>query len=304
MSVAKFRDERELKKAGLQLDPVTGEVATIPLAVVWEMTDEEFDAHAAKFSAGQCATMIQEAKNQAIRCFKRGAEWYYAAGRWLLWAKKKNVFAGGWEAWVAFCQDECAISPAQASKYMKFASRFSPKEVAAFSFGDERFSLERALGYEDDSSEDADDGEIQELEEESSEDADDGKEKEPAVSPTNGNEQSQLNGSMQRPEPKTKKTSAGRQKTGKTTKPAPPSRKKWTFGEKTKPEVSVIYPGKFRFRFDDAASLEFTLNRDQAEQTLAQLAAAMEKDDELGTPEQSLEVQCPRLAEGTTQPVK
>lgn len=151
MSVAKFRDERELKKAGFHLDPVTGEVATIPLAVVWEMTDEQFEAHAAKFSAGQCAMMIQDAKNQAIRCFKRGAEWYYAAGRWLLWAKKQNVFAGGWEAWVAFCEDECAISPAQASKYMKFATRFTPQQVAAFSFADERFSLERALGYEDDS---------------------------------------------------------------------------------------------------------------------------------------------------------
>ena len=150
MSVPKFRDERELKKAGLQLDPVTGEVAAIPQVVVWEMTDEQFEAHAARLSADQCATMIQEAKNQATRCFKRGAEWYYAAGRWLLWAKKKNAFAG-WEGWVSFCQDECAISPTQASKYMKFASRFTPQDVAAFSFGDERFSLERALGYEDDS---------------------------------------------------------------------------------------------------------------------------------------------------------
>lgn len=312
MSVATFRNESELKKAGFQLDPVTGDVCKIPQqGVVWEMTDEEFAAHAATFSAGQCATMIQEAKDQAIRCFKRGAEWYYAAGRWLLWAKKKNVFVGGWEGWVAFCEDECAISPAQASKYMKFASRFTPQEVAAFSFGDERFSLERALGYEDDSTEDGDNGNTQQQEGESSEDAGEDTENEPAGSSTDGNEQSQVNGSNQpRPEPKTQKKSAERQKTEKTANSATPTRKQWKFTEKTKPHVSVSYPGRFLFRFDDATSHEFHLNRKQAEVLQTQLAAALEKDDELGTelanrplPERSVELQLPRLAEGTAQPV-
>lgn len=99
MSVIRFRNEDALIKSGHQLDPVTGEIAKIPQGVVWEMTDEEFAAHAASFNAAQCVEMIREAHKQVARCFKRGAEWYYAAGRWLAWVKKKTCTLVGLIGW-------------------------------------------------------------------------------------------------------------------------------------------------------------------------------------------------------------
>lgn len=143
MSTIRIRNEEELSNAGLQLDPTTGELATIPQGVVWEMTDDQFAAFAVSFSSTQCAAMIREALEQGLRCLKRGAEWYYAAGRWLSWVKEKQLY--GIEGWESFCEDHCKVSPSQAWKYREFAQRFTPQEIR--SFGDERFSLERALGY-------------------------------------------------------------------------------------------------------------------------------------------------------------
>jgi hypothetical protein len=145
MSVIKICNEDEPAHQGHELVPMKGEIDTVLHGLVWEMNDDQFAAFASQFNTAQCAAMIRDAHQQCLACFKRGAEWYYAAGRWLAWVKAKKLHEpyGGWEV---FCKEECKISPSQAWKYKEFAERFKPEQIS--SFDGKRFSLERALGYE------------------------------------------------------------------------------------------------------------------------------------------------------------
>ena len=112
---------------------------------VWEMDHDQFGAFAAGFSGEQIAHLIREAHKQAVGCLKRGAEWYYAAGRWLGFVRNNHLY--GDNGWEAFCRKQCGLSPSQAWKYMTFAAQTDPATLTWASFANERFSLEKALGY-------------------------------------------------------------------------------------------------------------------------------------------------------------
>jgi hypothetical protein len=143
MSTLKVKSETDLAKMGLQVDPVKNEARPIRQGVVWDMSLEEFNTFAAGFTGEQIADKIKEALDQGLSSLKRGAQWYYTAGRWLNFIKTNKLYPQ--DGWEAFCQT-VRLSPSQAWKYRTFAQRFTPQDVK--DFGAERFSLEGALGYQ------------------------------------------------------------------------------------------------------------------------------------------------------------
>lgn len=128
-------------------EPITA-MTTVPTVIktiqVAEMPDDEFADYAAGFTAAQAAQIIKNAHTQGLLYVRRGAWWYYLAGRWLKYAEQTKLYGGhgDWENW---CVTACGISRVTAGKYMKFYETHTAPTVK--SFGDERFNLDRVLGY-------------------------------------------------------------------------------------------------------------------------------------------------------------
>lgn len=101
------------------------------------MTQEEFARFAKSLSPEALAENILHCHEQVARSLweaaeplKRGIEWAFGAGRFLLWIKKKVLKHGEFEQWV---RENCPFDKRQAQRYMRLVKKWPEIQAKATS---------------------------------------------------------------------------------------------------------------------------------------------------------------------------
>ena len=124
--------ETEQHEVGLAVDTTSDTL--VPLA--------QLDP--ANMTATALAAFVLQCHERGTQAVLTAAEWFWRAGNALIHAKESKKYGqhGDWEQWV---RNKCKISPSQARKYKLWARQVNESEVK--SFANERFDLEKALGF-------------------------------------------------------------------------------------------------------------------------------------------------------------